>query len=66
MTVGKQRGCLIEDRTARNHRFVEFHCRDMIEKHGICVRALGDLSLLPVDVQRSIARVMKFSRKNKK
>ncbi|XP_048578160.1 dehydrodolichyl diphosphate synthase complex subunit DHDDS isoform X2 [Nematostella vectensis] len=38
--------------------------RDMIDKHGVCVRVLGDLSMLPDDLQRSIARAVNFSKHN--
>lgn len=46
--------------------YIFLSCREMIQKHGICVRALGDLTLLPEDVQRSVARVVKFSQHNTK
>ena len=36
--------------------------RDMIEKHQVCVRVIGDINLLPKDVQHSIARVVEFSK----
>lgn len=38
--------------------------KEMIMKHGVCVRALGDLTMLPDDLQRSVARVVKFSQNN--
>ncbi|XP_022794918.1 dehydrodolichyl diphosphate synthase complex subunit DHDDS-like isoform X2 [Stylophora pistillata] len=38
--------------------------KEMIMKHGVCVRALGDLTMLPEDLQRSVARVVKFSKNN--
>lgn len=40
--------------------------REMLQKHGVCVRALGDLTLLPEDLQRSIARVVKLSQNHTK
>ncbi|XP_068698167.1 dehydrodolichyl diphosphate synthase complex subunit DHDDS-like [Montipora foliosa] len=40
--------------------------KEMLQKHGVCVRALGDLTLLPEDLQRSIARVRKLSQNNTK
>ena len=46
--------------------FLLFPCREMIKKHGVCVRALGDLTMLPEDLQRSVARVVKFSQNNRK
>lgn len=38
--------------------------RDEILKHGVCIRVLGDLTLLPKDVQEVIADVMYISRNN--
>ena len=38
----------------------------MIKKHEVCVRVLGNLSLLPVDVQRTIAEVVNVSKNNTK
>ena len=46
--------------------FLLYPCREMIQKHGVCVRALGDLTLLPEDLQRSVARVVNFSQNNRK
>ena len=46
--------------------FLLFLCREMIKKHGVCVRALGDLTMLPEDLQRSVATVVKFSQNNRK
>ena len=40
--------------------------REMIMKHGVCVRALGDLTMLPEELQRSVARVVKYSQNNTK
>lgn len=40
--------------------------KEMLQKHGVCVRALGDLTLLPEDLQRSIARVVKLSQNHTK
>ncbi len=39
-------------------------CRDLIMKHGVCIRVLGDLELLPPDVLSSVARAVNFSRNN--
>lgn len=38
--------------------------KDEILKHGVCIRVLGDLTLLPKDVQEVIADVMYISRNN--
>ena len=35
-------------------------------KYGVCVRVLGDVSLLPEDVRISVARVVDFSKMNSK
>lgn len=37
---------------------------ELIMRHGVCIRVLGDLELLPRDVLESIARVVNFSRNN--
>jgi len=37
---------------------------ELIMQHGVCIRVLGDLELLPRDVLESIARVVNFSRNN--
>ena len=37
---------------------------DVIMKHGVCIRVLGDLELLPKDVLESVARAVNFSRHN--
>ena len=44
--------------------YVCLFIRDMIKKHGVCVQVLGDLTLLPVELQQSIARIVKLSREN--
>lgn len=38
--------------------------KDMIQKHGVCVRVIGNISLLPLDVQQHIAEVVNFSKNN--
>lgn len=37
---------------------------DMIQRNGICVRVLGDVSLLPRDLQEAIAKAVTLSRNN--
>ncbi|MEE6526802.1 hypothetical protein FKM82_027672 [Ascaphus truei] len=32
--------------------------RDKLEKHGVCIRVLGDLTLLPLDIQKLIAQAV--------
>ena len=72
MELAKQKICkLLEERS------VEFalvsnlvsclfvvHCRELIMKHGVCIRVLGDLELLPRDVLEAVARAVNFSRDN--
>ena len=43
-----------------------FQKGDLIQKHGICVRILGDIALLPEDLQRVIARMVNVSKHNTK
>ncbi|KAJ6630887.1 Dehydrodolichyl diphosphate synthase complex subunit DHDDS, partial [Pseudolycoriella hygida] len=38
--------------------------REMLEERGICVRIVGNLSLLPVDLQRIIAEIMLMTKAN--
>ena len=35
--------------------------RDKLEEHGVCVRVLGNISLLPQDVQKLIAKAVSIS-----
>lgn len=37
-------------------------CRENWKKHGVCIRVLGDLHLLPLDVQELIARAVQATR----
>ncbi|XP_029427078.1 dehydrodolichyl diphosphate synthase complex subunit DHDDS isoform X2 [Rhinatrema bivittatum] len=36
--------------------------QDNLEKHGVCIRVLGDLTLLPLDIQELIARTVLATR----
>ena len=38
--------------------------REMIEKHRVCVRVLGNVSLLPESLQKLVAEVVDISRNN--
>ncbi|XP_071494705.1 dehydrodolichyl diphosphate synthase complex subunit DHDDS-like [Diadema antillarum] len=38
--------------------------RDQIMKHGVCIRVIGDLNLLPRDVQEVVAEAMHISQHN--
>lgn len=41
-------------------------CRELIEKHGVCFRVLGNLRLLPDDIQQIIARAVEMTKHNNK
>ena len=43
-----------------------FVSRELIQKHKVCIRILGDVELLPVDVQKTIAKAVVLSRNNKR
>ncbi|XP_070568690.1 dehydrodolichyl diphosphate synthase complex subunit DHDDS-like isoform X2 [Ptychodera flava] len=38
--------------------------KDSIQKYGVCVRVLGDISMLPKDVQELISEAVEFSKNN--
>ncbi|XP_022081712.1 dehydrodolichyl diphosphate synthase complex subunit DHDDS-like [Acanthaster planci] len=38
--------------------------KEQLMKHGVCIRVLGELHLLPKDVQEAVAEAMYFSRNN--
>ena len=38
----------------------------LIEKHGVCIRVLGDLSLLPLSVRAAADRVMEATQHHKR
>jgi len=40
--------------------------REMMDKHGVCVRAIGDLTMLPKSLQQAIAKAVNFSKHNSK
>ncbi|XP_024241767.2 dehydrodolichyl diphosphate synthase complex subunit DHDDS isoform X2 [Oncorhynchus tshawytscha] len=40
--------------------------QDNLEKHGVCIRVLGDLTLLPLDLQQHIARAVVATRTHNK
>lgn len=42
-----------------------FHS-EMIQKHEVCIRIFGDISLLPQDVQEAVAKCVNLSRNNKR
>uniref|UniRef100_A0A1X7T1Y0 ditrans,polycis-polyprenyl diphosphate synthase [(2E,6E)-farnesyldiphosphate specific] n=1 Tax=Amphimedon queenslandica TaxID=400682 RepID=A0A1X7T1Y0_AMPQE len=39
---------------------------DLIYNHGVCIRVLGDIKLLPTDVQESVARAVTMTKNNNK
>ncbi|XP_076445418.1 dehydrodolichyl diphosphate synthase complex subunit DHDDS-like [Babylonia areolata] len=38
--------------------------KDLIQKHGVCIRVIGNIGLLPADVQQHIAEAVNFSKHN--
>ncbi|XP_061530608.1 dehydrodolichyl diphosphate synthase complex subunit DHDDS isoform X1 [Phycodurus eques] len=40
--------------------------RESLEKHGVCIRVLGDLNLLPLDLQQLIAKAVLTTRAHNK
>lgn len=44
--------------------WVDLAYRELIMKHGVCIRVLGDLELLPRDVLEAVARAVNFTRNN--
>ncbi|XP_077576900.1 dehydrodolichyl diphosphate synthase complex subunit DHDDS [Stigmatopora nigra] len=40
--------------------------RENLEKHGVCIRVLGDLNLLPLDLQKIIAKAVLATRSHNK
>lgn len=43
-----------------------FFCRENLEKHGVCIRVLGDLNMLPLDLQQLIAKAVITTRAHNK
>ncbi|KAL4232668.1 hypothetical protein ACF0H5_007356 [Mactra antiquata] len=56
--------CLMELARQKFARLLEE--KDMIQKHEVCVRVLGNISLLPIDIQRTVAEVVNMSKNNTK
>ena len=40
--------------------------KDKIMEHGVCIRVLGDLTLLPPETRKAVAEVVRFSKSNTK
>lgn len=40
--------------------------RDNLEKHGVCIRVLGDLNMLPLDLQQLIAKAVLTTKSHNK
>ena len=40
--------------------------REKIDKLGVCIRIFGDISLVPTDLQQTIAKVMHTTKHNNK
>ena len=45
-----------------NYNNAYCYYRDLLDRHGVCIRVLGDLTRLPRDVQEAVARAMKLTR----
>lgn len=54
--------CLMELARQKFTRLMEE--KEMIQKHEVCVQVLGNLSLLPEDIQRTVAEVVNLSKNN--
>ncbi|ESP01058.1 hypothetical protein LOTGIDRAFT_225491 [Lottia gigantea] len=54
--------CLMEIARQKFSKLLEE--KEMIEKHGVCIRVLGNLTLLPLDVQEIIAEAVNFTKHN--
>ncbi|XP_033739932.1 dehydrodolichyl diphosphate synthase complex subunit DHDDS-like [Pecten maximus] len=55
-------GCLMEIARQKFARLMQE--RELIQKHEVCVRVLGNLSLLPPDIQQVVADAVEFSKDN--
>lgn len=40
--------------------------RENLEKHGVCIRVLGDLNMLPLDLQQLIAKAVLTTKSHNK
>lgn len=40
--------------------------RENLEKHGVCIRVLGDLNMLPLDLQQVIAKAVVMTKNHNK
>jgi ditrans,polycis-polyprenyl diphosphate synthase len=41
-------------------------CRELIQQNGVCFRVLGNISLLPDDIQQIIAEGVNMTKNNKR
>lgn len=46
--------------------FASCEFRENLEKHGVCIRVLGDLALLPLDLQEVIAKAVVATKSHNK
>ncbi|XP_041354444.1 dehydrodolichyl diphosphate synthase complex subunit DHDDS-like [Gigantopelta aegis] len=56
--------CLMELARQKFERLMQE--KDMLQKHGVCIRVLGDIKLLPLDIQQNIAEAVNFTKNNKR
>lgn len=43
-----------------------FHCREKLDEYGVCIRCFGDITLLPVDLQKLVAETILYTYNNTK
>lgn len=43
---------------------MRFFLRDKLNEHGVCVRVIGNIRLLPIDLQKLIAESMEATKGN--
>lgn len=48
------------------HSLLPSLLRDNLEKHGVCIRVLGDLNMLPLDLQQLIAKAVLTTKSHNK
>lgn len=48
------------------NQFFANNCRDKLMEHGVCVRVIGNLSLVPLDVLKLIMEAMRVTKNNNK
>lgn len=62
VTQGKRGTCAVETDLFSVVLTLVVGCRESLKKHGVCIRVLGDLPLLPLDIQELIAQAVLATR----